>query len=242
MRASSGVVVTRRASLRLCRAASFRQHARMQTTEGQDVASIAATLDNDTIHVWRLRYERAQRREPLRALLGVYLNQSADAVALVESAHGRPELAEPWNRRLQFNWSHSGDSALVAIARGVVPGIDVERVRPRAHVMQVAKRFFHPDETSALMALDVAQRERAFLQLWTSKEAVLKAMGRGIAFGLDRLCLTVFPATPRLIWIDGDDAAQWRLHSFWLGTDYVACLAWCGAPQAIVIGTLADGA
>ncbi|WP_233840280.1 4'-phosphopantetheinyl transferase superfamily protein [Dyella sp. 2HG41-7] len=214
----------------------------MQTSLGQDVADMAAALDGDTIHVWQLRYERTQRREPLRALLGAYLGLSADAVAFVEGEHGRPELAEPWNRHLQFNWSHSGDIALVALARGIVPGIDVERLRPRAHAMEIAERFFHPDETSALTALDDAQRDQGFLQLWTGKEAVLKAMGRGIAFGLDRLRLTVSPATPQLIWLDGDDATQWQLQPISLNAGYVACVAWRGPAQAIVMGTLADSA
>lgn len=226
----------------LYRTAAFRQHAPMHTTPGQGVASMAATLDNATIHVWRLGYERARGREPLRALLGAYLNVPADAVVLVEREHGRPELAEPWNRCLQFNWSHSGDTALIALARSVVPGIDVEHLRSRARAMEVAERFFHRDETSALAVLDVAQREHAFLQLWTGKEAVLKAMGRGIAFGLDRLCLTVSPAAPRLVWLEGDDAAQWQLQPLPLGSDFVACVAWRGPPQTIVMGTLADGA
>jgi 4'-phosphopantetheinyl transferase len=214
----------------------------MRTVQGQDVADIAADLGNDQIHVWQLRYERAQRREPLCALLGMYLGVPAQAVTLVDGEHGRPELAEPSQRALQFNWSHSGNAALIAVARGVAPGIDLERVRPRAHAMQLARRFFHPEEVAALAALPASEQEAAFLQLWTGKEAVLKATGRGIAFGLDRLRLAVAPAPPRVIWLDGDDPAQWRLHALPADTDHVASLAWRGPDRRIAHWTLADSA
>ena len=214
----------------------------MRTVQGQDVAGIAAGLGNEQIHVWQLRYERAQRREPLCALLGMYLDMPAHAVTLIDGEHGRPELADPSQRALQFNWSHSGNTALIAVARGVTPGIDLERLRPRAHAMQLAQRFFHPEEVAALAALPASAQEAAFLQLWTSKEAVLKATGRGIAFGLDRLRLAVAPASPRLIWLDGDDAAPWQLHALSAGAGYIASLAWRGPSRRIAYWTLADSA
>lgn len=213
----------------------------MHTTLGHDVAGIAAGLSTDTVHVWLLNYRRSQQRSPLRALLGIYLGLPAEAVVLEDGEHGRPELAAPWNRFLQFNWSHSADRAVVAIARGVVPGIDIERIRPRPRAMQLAERFFHPDETAALLSLDEQHREHAFLQLWTGKEAVLKALGRGVAFGLHRLCLAVEPAATDLLWLDGDDAEQWQLLSLSPDAGYVASLAWRGPSRTVAIRTLADG-
>ena len=220
---------------------AFRQHERMRTTLGQDFAGIAAGLGNDHIHVWRLRYERARQRAPLRALLGIYLGVPPDAVILVESEHGRPELAPSWGQRLQFNWSHSGDTALVVIARDGTPGIDVERLRPRPRAMELAERFFHDEEAAALARLEGQQRERAFLQLWTAKEAVLKAVGRGIAFGLDRLKVTVPPAPPSLIWLDGDDATQWQLRALSPDEGHLASVAWRGPARDLSYWTLADG-
>lgn len=225
---------------RLYRLASFRQHPPMHTRFGQDVAGIATGLGNDQIHIWRLRYHQAQRREPLLALLGGYLGVPAAAVRLVEGEHGRPELAEPEQAWLQFNWSHSGDAALVALARGMTPGIDLERLRPRARAMQIAERFFHPMETAALAALDTAEREHAFLRLWTGKEAVLKAMGCGISFGLDRLQLAVAPATPRVLALQGDDPQHWQLHAVQVDAGYVASVAWRGRERTMACWTLAD--
>src|SRR3546814_6405959 len=61
----------------------------------------------------------------------------------------------------------------------IVPGIDLERQRPRARALEIAERYFSADEAAALAALPAADRSVAFLELWTAKEAVLKALGRG---------------------------------------------------------------
>jgi 4'-phosphopantetheinyl transferase len=232
--------VERRIRCRLCRAAAIRQHERMRTTLGHDVASIASALDNDTIHVWLLPYQRSMQRHPLRALLGVYLGLPVDAVVLVNGEHGRPELVAPWNQLLQFNWSHSGDKAVIAVARGVVPGIDIEQIRPRPRAMQLARRFFHPDEVAALAALDTAELECRFLELWTGKEAVLKALGRGVAFGLHRLLLKVSRGESGLLWLDEGDAKTWQLKRLAVDADYVASLAWRGSSRTVDIRTLAE--
>lgn len=210
----------------------------MRTTDGQTPAKVAEQLRDDEIHVWRLGYRHAWGRAPFRALLGAYLGRPAEAVALVEGAHGRPVLAEagqPW----AFNWSHSGDQAVLAIARGVEPGIDLERLRARPRALEIAQRYFCAEEAQALAALDATRRDAAFLELWTAKEAVLKAIGRGLAFGLQRLCLAVPPLPPALLWLDGDDAAQWQLRHVAVDAAHVAMLAWRGAPRRVRAWTLA---
>ena len=226
--------------LRLYQVAAIRQHVPMQTTLGHDVASIAASLSNDTIHVWLLDYRRESLREPLKALLGVYLGVAANTVILHNDEHGRPELTAPWNTLLQFNWSHSADKAVIAVARGITPGIDIERAHARPRALEIAERFFHPDETAALTALEESQRGLSFLQLWTGKEAVVKALGRGIAFGLQRFCIAVPPAPSRVLWLDGDDASQWQLHAIDIDANHVASLAWRGPPRNVAMWTLAD--
>ncbi|QAU24571.1 4'-phosphopantetheinyl transferase superfamily protein [Dyella sp. M7H15-1] len=212
----------------------------MHTSLGHDVASIASNLGDGGIHIWLIDYHRSQQRRPLQALLGVYLSLPAEAVILIDGEHGRPDLAPPWNQVLQFNWSHSVDKAIIAITRHVAPGIDIECIRPRPRAMQLAERFFHPEEVAALQALDKHRREIAFLQLWTSKEAVLKALGRGVTFGLHRLHLSVASESPDLLWLDGDDATQWQLHCLKIDCDHVASLAWRGPSLAVDIWTLAE--
>lgn len=210
----------------------------MQTTDGQTPTKVAEHLHDDEIHVWRLGYQRERGRAPLRALLGAYLGQPPEAVVLIDGEHGRPALASPY-QALAFNWSHCNDQAVLAIARGIVPGIDLERLRERPRALEIARRYFSSEEAEALGALDPVQRSAAFLELWTAKEAVLKALGRGLAFGLHRLHFAVPPAPTALLWLDGDDAAQWQLQPLTTDAAHVATLAWRGTARRIRHWTLA---
>lgn len=139
--------------------------------------------------------------EPLaRAWLAPRLGGAPGDLPLRRDAHGRPRLALEGR---DCNWSHSGGHLLIALGRGVEVGVDVEVARPRPKALELARRYFHPAEAEELAALGAADRSAAFLRLWCAKEALLKAHGRGLAFGLDRLRFAGFAeATPRLVEAD----------------------------------------
>jgi 4'-phosphopantetheinyl transferase len=211
----------------------------MITTDGRTPAQLASELGDDDIHVWRLSYDHHDGRAPLLALLGGYLGVAADAVVLEVSEYGRPALSGVHRDAFFFNWSHSHDQALIAIARGVLPGVDLERLRAHPKAVPIARRYFSPDETAALECLPSDQRDRAFLELWTAKEAVLKALGRGLAFGLHRLSILGPSDLPVLHRLEGDEANQWQLHRLILDDLHVGTLAWRGSPRRVRQWTLA---
>ncbi|MDE1893508.1 MAG: 4'-phosphopantetheinyl transferase superfamily protein [Pseudomonadota bacterium] len=214
----------------------------MITTHALSLATLAEQLHDEEIHVWRLGYQAASGRAPLYAVLAAYLGCDVADVRLVEGAHGRPALAPGHGSTLQFNWSHSGPHALIAVARRVSPGIDVERRRPRPRALQIARRFFAADELALLSRLPAAAREPAFLQLWTAKEAIVKALGRGLAFGLDRLSVGWVDRRLALLRLDGGEVRDWQLHALPDADDATAAIAWQGEARHIRVGTLASGA
>jgi 4'-phosphopantetheinyl transferase len=121
----------------------------------------------------RRRYLRSHAA--LRAILRNYTSAPPD-FALGE--HGKPYLAaEP---ALQFNLSHSGELALVAVAREIEIGVDVEHFRPMRDCMAIAERFFPPLEAAALAEVPAEHREVEFHRRWTRIEARLKATGIGL--------------------------------------------------------------
>ena len=208
----------------------------------RSLPDIAEQLHDEEIHVWCLNYQHAQGRTPLRDTLAAYLRIHGSEVALIDGPHGRPQLA-PWlDQSIGFNWSHSGDHALIAVARGIAPGVDLERLRPRTRALAIAERFFSQEESAALAALPSGELALAFLELWTAKEAVTKAIGRGIAFGLDRLSIGITFDRLTLQRLDGDDADAWQLHRLTPAPGLVAALAWRGEPRLIRLATLASGA
>ncbi|WP_255367200.1 4'-phosphopantetheinyl transferase superfamily protein [Dyella sp. OK004] len=199
-------------------------------------------MHDDEIHVWRLDYDHHQGRAPFHMLLAAYLGCTADAIRLGAGAYGRPSLETPHDPDLHFNWTHSSDQALFAIARGVEPGVDLERLRARPRALAIAERYFSADEFVALTALEPAARDAAFLQLWTAKEAVLKATGRGLAFGLHRLSIGSRADQLALRFLDGELPAHWQLHRLNLDDVHVGSIAWRGGPRTIRLRTLAPAA
>lgn len=125
----------------------------MTATNALTLVDAAAVLDDDSIHVWHLDVRRRQGRQPLLRTLAAYLGVDAGEVCLVEGAHGRPRLDPRHGNPLDFNWSHSGEHALIAVAHGVAPGIDLERRRAQPRALALARRFFASDEADALAAL-----------------------------------------------------------------------------------------
>jgi 4'-phosphopantetheinyl transferase len=217
-----------------------RHHAWMIATHALTLAKLAEHLRDDEIHVWRLDYLPQQRRAPLRRVLGAYLGVDGDQVMLTHGEYGRPALADTHDQSLGFNWSHSGSHALIAIGRGVSPGVDLERLRMRPRALEIAARYFSDDEAAALAALPPSVRPTVFLEMWTAKEAVLKALGRGLAFGLDRLSVARSVEQLTLQRLEGDDVEAWQLQRLPLDAALVAALAWRGEARRIQLGTLAS--
>lgn len=162
-----------------------------------------------------------------RPLLAHWLHCAEDALPLVRDERGRPRLLAPLQAH-DIGWAHSGQILLLATGRDVELGVDLERLRPRPRAMELAERFFHPDEAGALAALPQEQRELAFLQLWCAKEAVLKAHGHGISFGLEKLVFAQREGHLHLIACDPDlgRAQDWQLRHWVPAPGYLAAAAW----------------
>ncbi len=202
-------------------------------------ADAAAALDDAHIHVWWLPRRRGQGREPLLRVLAGYLDAAPETIRLDENPHGRPQV----DGALDFNWSHSRERAVVAVARHLPRlGVDLEHVRPRRSFMALAERFFADSEYALLAALPEEQRPSAFVRLWTAKEALLKAHGRGLAYGLDKAVLTLEDDAPRPLRFDAGlgEPATWHLAHWTLPEQGFASLCWQHGQRRLRHFTLPD--
>lgn len=163
-----------------------------------------------------------------RAWLAAQLVDAGGALALDRDARGRPRLGGSHAANYDCNWSHSGDGLLLALGTGVRVGADLERVRPRPNALALAQRFFTAPEARWIASQPEVDRERAFLRLWCAKEAVLKAHGHGLAFGLDRLRFEPHRDALRLVMCDPalGEVDAWSLREFEPAPGYLAALAW----------------
>lgn len=163
----------------------------------------------------------------MRPLLSQALHCEASAVPLSRDPGGRPRLGAPY-RHMDLGWSHSGDVLVLALGESVELGIDVERLRNRPRLMELARRFFHADETFWLQAQVEESRIDAFVRLWCAKEAVLKAHGQGLSFGLHNLVFASVNGALRMTRCDPalGAPADWNLHEWVPVEGYRAALAW----------------
>jgi 4'-phosphopantetheinyl transferase len=121
-------------------------------------------------------------RGALRLILSDLLDIPPYDIPISEGRSGRPELeAVPYKDRISLSLSHSGAWILIALREGGRIGIDLELARESQEYVMLARRFFHPDEASALSRLTGEYQKDLFYAIWTMKEACLKAAGRGIA-------------------------------------------------------------
>jgi 4'-phosphopantetheinyl transferase len=116
-------------------------------------------------------------RGALRRILGGYLGVDPGALVFAHGPSGKPFLP---GSRLCFNVSHSGSLVLVVVAHGRQVGVDVEQVRAVPEADAIATRFCSPSEQEALGRIPPADRQGAFLALWTCKEALAKLTGEGV--------------------------------------------------------------
>lgn len=196
-------------------------------------------LAPDDIHIWRCRWAGGAGERAFAGILQRYAG--AEDAAIVRGEHGKPHFAPPHDT-LGFNWSHSGDVALLALGRGGAGfevGVDVETVRPRARALELSQRFFAPDETACLRALPESARLEGFLTLWTAKEAVLKAHGGGLSYGLHRVSFTLGDEGAVPAAFDGDvgHAREWQVHRLSLNDELVAAVAWRGEARTLRVFT-----
>lgn len=171
-------------------------------------------------------------RSMLRTILGRYLNTSAQRLQFSYGPTGKPILAIPQgDQTLCFNLSHSGQVVLYAVAWNREVGVDVEQIRPERDWQSIAARFFAPQEQEALNQLAPDLQLQGFFNGWTRKEALLKAMGKGLTIPLDQISVALTPGKPaQLLHVGWDPQATslWSIQDLPIEPGYAAAVAAAG--------------
>jgi 4'-phosphopantetheinyl transferase len=210
------------------------------------------TLSTDVVRIWSIRtsvsayiagrlarnlsvdeFARADRfgfphlrttfiaaRGALRLILGRCLHVPAADLHFAYMSAGKPFL--PARPSVQFNVSHSGDLALIAMASGSAIGVDVEQIRVFPHMEQVARQSFRAQDFAKWVQLPVGAREQEFYRMWTRREAYGKATGEGLAAGA---------CVPSNLWSFQDLEA---------GSGYAAAAAYNDKPRRVIFHALSD--
>lgn len=154
------------------------------------------------------RYSTA--RATMRIILSRYLNSSPERLEFTYKPQGKPELVN--TQKLQFNISHSGDLALLAVGKRYPIGVDIEYYSARPYE-GIAKNLFSEQELSEYMKVPTALKPAIFFHIWAQKEAFIKACGLGLYYPTKEFTVPTSIPTKQLV----DDPLHnttWQLRSF----------------------------
>lgn len=121
-----------------------------------------------------------------RTVLSDYIKAVTPAtLRFTKNAHGKPEIASELRPYpLTFNISHSEDLIALAVASEEAIGLDIEMINPELSTHELANRVFSEQEYLQLESAASACFCERFFELWTLKEAYLKALGMGLTIPL----------------------------------------------------------
>jgi len=95
--------------------------------------------------------------------------------------YGKPSLKNYPD--FHFNISHSGNWVVIAIGDSSI-GIDIEVIKQFRDFMEIGKNYFSKMEYDVLINSHSSKKLDLFYEIWTKKESLIKAEGKGLSISL----------------------------------------------------------
>jgi 4'-phosphopantetheinyl transferase len=162
----------------------------------------------------RNRHEYLVAHALLRVSLSRYADIEPSDWVFRTNPYGCPEIESPRVvPPIRFNLSHTDGlvACICAIDRDV--GVDVENAQRRIATDEIAEASFSQEEVRSLQSQPQALRPERFFEIWTLKEAYIKARGMGLSLPLERFSLRIEEGGGIRVGFDpslGDNAQEWQ--------------------------------
>ena len=186
-----------------------------------DVTQLVSFLSKDEqsraekLKIENKRNQFVITRGLLRVLLSSCLQKQSEEIVFSYAQHGKPYISDKVNNKpVEFNISHSGDYALIALTLENQIGVDIEEMNQNIDCVSLSSRFFSEQEKCSLSKLSEADQLDAFFRIWTRKESFIKAVGKGVAFGLDNFSVPIEKAIDSMMKIKTNEAMkeEWNCY------------------------------
>ncbi|HZR59126.1 MAG TPA: 4'-phosphopantetheinyl transferase superfamily protein [Terriglobales bacterium] len=177
----------------------------------------------------RDRHRYLVTRALVRTVLSRYVSIHPKEWIFSTNAYGRPEIVNTQARDacLSFNISHTHSLIVMGVTKRRALGVDVENFRAREVSIDIADRYFAPQEVAALTAAPLHQQQYRFFEYWTFKEAYIKARGMGLSLPLDKFSFhypddhaVEIAIHPEL----ADDSGRWQFWQFCPSPEYLVAI------------------
>lgn len=190
----------------------------------------------------RLKVEEKKKqfvvtRAVLRKLLSKSLSKVEEEIVFLYGQHKKPYIENKLNNKsVEFNISHSGEYALIAITLDRKVGVDIEKINNDVDYQSLSKRFFSEKENKELDKTDKEKKLDAFYRAWVRKESFIKAIGKGIVFGLDNFSVSLGDNKKNKVNIVSKDidSEQWYCYDLMEVINYKTALTSCNESAEII--------
>jgi 4'-phosphopantetheinyl transferase len=163
----------------------------------------------------RFYFKRHQRRyinahSALRLILSRYLGIAPEGLIFHAGVKGKPRVDNAVG--LEFNLSHSKDTALLAVGHTYPLGIDVEHFSSRPYC-GIGGHLFSEKENQLINAVIPSLQPLAFFNIWSQKEALIKACGLGLSYPTQSFDVPIFSQSSQTI-VDALHQRTWQMKTF----------------------------
>lgn len=157
-------------------------------------------------------------RALLKFFLAKHVGLEINKINLEVDSNKKPYL--PNHSSVFFNISHSGDYGLIAIAKYPI-GVDIECINKEFNYKEILQNVFNQNEIDAIENSN--DKQQTFYKFWTRKEAIVKAIGKGIDEGFSEISvMDGFHSIKSSIVSNFENI---NVYSFDLNDNYVGALA-----------------
>lgn len=153
----------------------------------------------------------------LRKILSSYLNIDPKYLEFSYNKYGKPYID---NNPIKFNLSHSGDFCVLGISESQNIGIDIEKIDPSVNINSLLESILSKRELGHINKYPEDMKLDLFYDVWTQKESVIKANGKGLSFGLTHWS-TEYPKSSYTIQIESN---EYSIHKFEVDNEYKSAL------------------
>ncbi|WP_051370749.1 4'-phosphopantetheinyl transferase family protein [Streptomyces sp. 142MFCol3.1] len=206
-----------------------------------------ALLSRGELRRWRTmvpsqRALHASAHAALRSVTAAYAGRHPSEVAFVRGRLGKPHVAG--DPGLRVSLAHTEGMSLVAVSRDGPVGVDVERIRPLRDPAGLRRQVLSDEEAERWPADREGPLNSGLFTHWACKEAVLKALGSGLAG--DLTAVRVDPGARRegavrVHAAPGSAARAWNLRLVDVGPEFRAAVAVAGGGGTVRLFALEPG-
>lgn len=174
----------------------------------------------------------------MRRILATYLKRDPASLVFQSNEYGKPRLEDLSN--IEFNLSHSGDLALLAVGCSYPMGVDLECFKERAFA-GIASTAFSSQEYLGLLKTPPSLKPLTFFHIWAQKEAFIKACGLGLAYPTQTFGVSILrPSHGTMVEHVDQEEHPWKMHTFMPAVGCAAALCYHPNVTSLQFGLVYD--